>query len=668
MIELKTSDSGFSIIFKGKSVLSHSIKRPAVTIGVGSAGYKTFKNNSSSFRIKDKISWKRGLTEFEVIRKEGKALEINFENTLVLNCSLDKQGRMAMKFTCHRVEVNRFWLALEGSKGEHIYGCGEQYTHLDLKGRRVPLWVEEQGVGRGFDLMTLLANLHSGAGGTWYTTYFPMPTFVSSGNYFCHIDMSAYAAFDFRKKDRHTLEMWEVPAEIIIDAAETAPALLKSLTTLLGTQEKLPDWTWDGVWLGVQGGSEAIDKKLKAAQEAGVKVGGLWAQDWEGIRITSFGKQLMWDWKYDEELYAGLPLYIKKLKKENIKFFGYINPMIAQESDFYKEAVQKDYLVKNPDDTVTDICITSFPVGLVDLTNPQAKEWYKKIIKKHMLGIDLAGWMADFGEALPADAQVFSGESGETLHNRYPALWAETNREALVEAGKEKDIVYWMRAGYTGSSRNGSAVWAGDQTVNWSFDDGLATVIPAGISLGYCGIGNYHSDIGGYTTLVWLKRTQELFMRWAEQCVFSPIMRSHEGNRPDTNHQFYDDAETLAHLAKMTRLFTAMKPYHQQCQKEYQSQGLPFMRHVALHYEGDETAYRQKYQYLYGRDLLAAPVIKKRKTTQKVYLPDDTWIHLWNGKTYGKGWHRVDAPLGEPPVFYRDNSKFKKLFESLKKV
>jgi len=668
MIELKKSGSGFSIIFKRKEVFSHDTKRPGITIGEGSAAYKTFKTNSSSFRIKDTLKWKRALPGFVIEKEEKNSLEINFENTLVMNLGLDKAGRLSMKFTCHRPEVNRFWLTLAGSKGEHIYGCGEQYTHLDLKGRRVPLWVEEQGVGRGFDLLTLLADLHSGAGGAWYTTYFPLPTFASSGNYFCHVDMSAYAAFDFRKKDHHVLEMWEVPAELVYDAADTAPALMKSLTDLLGRQQALPDWTWDGVWLGVQGGSEAIDKKLNAALDAGVKVGGLWAQDWEGIRVTSFGKQLMWDWKYDDELYAGLPSYIKKLHKQNIKFFGYINPMLAQESDFYKEAVEKDYLVKNPDGTVTDICITTFPVGLVDLTNSAAKEWYKNIIKKHLLGIGLDGWMADFGEALPANAVIASEESAELIHNRYPALWAETNREALVEAGKEKDIVYWMRAGYTGSSKNGSAVWAGDQTVNWSFDDGLATVIPAGISLGYGGIGNYHSDIGGYTTIVWLKRTQELFMRWAEQCVFSPILRSHEGNRPETNHQFYDDAETLAHLAKMTRLFTAMKPYHQHCQKEYQSEGLPFMRHVALHYEGDETAYRQKYQYLYGRDLLAAPVIKKGKTTQKVYLPNDTWIHLWNGKAYRKGWHKVDAPIGEPPVFYRETSKFKKLFESLKEV
>lgn len=658
MINLTATDTGFSISFKGKTIFTHNLKNPAVTIGVGSARYKTFKNNSSSFRIKDKIQWKQSLKDFTITSQKNNEIIIEFENKLILKWTIDPAGRLSAKFSCSLGEVNRFWLALEGSKSEHIYGCGEQFTYLDLKGRRVPLWVEEQGVGRGFNLISLLAELHSGAGGAWYTTYFPMPTFVSTENYFCHADITAYAAFDFRKNESHLLEIWEVPDEIIFDAADNAAELLGSLTSLLGRQEPLPDWTWDGVWLGVQGGSQDIDRKLQAALEAGVKVGGLWAQDWEGIRITSFGKQLMWDWKYDEELYAGLPEYIKKLHQQNIKFFGYINPMIAHESEFYTEAKEKDYLVKNPDGSVTDICITSFPVGLVDLTNAEAKKWYKEIIKKHILGIGLDGWMADFGEALPANAMVHSGESGETLHNLYPALWAETNREALVEAGKEKDIVYWMRAGYTGSSRHGSAVWAGDQNVNWSFDDGLATVIPAGISLGYCGIGNYHSDIGGYTTLLWLKRSRELFMRWAEHAAFTPIMRSHEGNRPDTNHQFYEDSETLTHLARMSEVFTALKPYHLQCAAEYRKKGLPFMRHVALHYEDDPAAYGLKYQYLYGRDLLVAPVIKKGKSSWKVYLPDDTWIHLWSGKSFEKGWHRVAAPLGEPPVFFREGSGF----------
>ncbi|MGL4371028.1 MAG: TIM-barrel domain-containing protein, partial [Spirochaetota bacterium] len=201
-----------------------------------------------------------------------------------------------------------------------------------------------------------------------------------------------------------------------------------------------------------------------------------------------------------------------------------------------------------------------------------------------------------------------------------------------------------------------------------SFDDGLATVILAAISMGFAGIGYHHSDIGGYTTLVWIKRSKELFMRWAEHAAFTQTMRSHEGNRPDVNAQFWDDAETLAHLAKMTKIFTAMKPYHIALSDEYQKTGLAPIRHPYVHFEDDEILHGLKYQYMYGPDLMVAPVIKPGKKSWKVYLPDEKWLHAWSGKEYSKGRHTVSAPIGEPPVFYRASSKFADIFKRFKDV
>ncbi len=199
------------------------------------------------------------------------------------------------------------------------------------------------------------------------------------------------------------------------------------------------------------------------------------------------------------------------------------------------------------------------------------------------------------------------------MHNHYPAMWARANFEAVSEAGRSDDIAYFMRAGYTGSSRYASSIWAGDQLVNWSLDDGLATVIPAGLSLGICGIGYFHSDIGGYTTVGWIKRSRELFMRWTEHAAFTQTMRTHEGNRPDSNHQFNTDGETLKHFARMSRIYTMLKDYHKHCSEEYQEKGLSPMRHPYIHYENDEVLHSIKYQYLYGRDLMVAPVYRKRR-------------------------------------------------------
>lgn len=148
--------------------------------------------------------------------------------------------------------------------------------------------------------------------------------------------------------------------------------------------------------------------------------------------------------------------------------------------------------MRNPDGSPYRAVITSFPAGCLDLSNPACREWIKDIIKKEMLGIGQAGRMADFGEYCPTEGLFHSGESGELLHNRYAALWARTNYEALVESGLLGDALFFTRSGYTGTSGYSTLVWAGDQLVKWSKHDGLASVIPAGVSAGFSGVGYHH--------------------------------------------------------------------------------------------------------------------------------------------------------------------------------
>jgi alpha-glucosidase len=259
------------------------------------------------------------------------------------------------------------------------------------------------------------------------------------------------------------------------------------------------------------------------------------------------------------------------------------------------------------------------------------------------------------------------------MHNAWPALWARCNREAVDEAVREglapaDEIVYFMRAGGPGSQRHCPLMWAGDQNVDWSEDDGLPSVIPAALSLGLSGHGLHHSDLGGYTTLYGMKRTKELFMRWAEQSALTIFMRSHEGNRPKENWQFDSDAETLSHLARMTRLHSALAPYLEALVRENSERGLPVMRPIFLHHEEDEAGWAIKDEYLLGPDLLAAPVIEEGAKRRRVHLPAGTWLELWNGSLHivedeARGRDiEVDAPLGEPPIFAAAGSRWIDLF------
>lgn len=661
MIKIDSEDQGFVLSFKGRALFRHHPKKPCLRVGKGRGRYKM---RHGSFRIKDRVSWCEEMCAFDANQSSAEAAQITFGETIRLRLQV-VDGRLRVAIEPLAQEINRLWLGLCASASEHIYGCGEQYTKLDLKGQVVPLWVEEQGIGRGKDLITFLANLTAGAGGTWYSTYFPQPTFVSSDNYFCHVQTTDYAIFDFSQPKQHQLHLWGRPTHLFFDVADTAPALQRSLTRLLGPQPPLPDWVHDGMWLGIQGGQQVVESKLQKATDAGVEVQAVWVQDWVGKRMTAFGKQLMWNWQFDPEMYPELPAFIAELKDRGIKFLGYINCFLAPEGALYREAKQRGLLVKDPKGQVYSIKPVTFPVAVLDLTNPETQTWIKTVIKKNMLGIGLDGWMADFGEHLPVDAVLYSGESAESYHNRYPVVWAQLNQEALQEAGCQDRAVFFTRAGYTGVSCQSPLFWAGDQLTNWSLDDGLATVIPAALSLGFCGISAVHSDIGGYTTVGWIRRSKELFGRWAEAAAFSPLMRTHEGLRPDANWQFDSDAQTLRHLAHLSRVFKRLKPYRLHSIDEYQQKGLPLTRHPYLHYEQDETLHRLSYQYLFGRDLMVAPVIRPKKSAWRVYLPDDEWIHLWSQQAFGNGWHTVPAPMGRPPVFYRKRADFAGLFAQL---
>jgi len=664
MIRLEKHPEGFTLFFKGQKLITHSRHRPALAVGRGSGRYSMIRGH---FRIRDRIEEQIWCRSFNVFEESATKAVIEFPDLLRLEFE-EEDGRLACRISDSPSNFNRLWLELWAEADEHIYGCGEQYSRLDLRGSRLPIWSQEQGIGRGRDLITLLAEIRTGSGGHWYSSYFPMAVFLSSRNWYCFCDGPGYAEFDFRAKDRHRLLFWQFPDKLVFDRRESAPELLESLTGLLGRQPVLPEWTQDGMWLGVQGGSENIQQKLECALQAGVRVSGLWVQDWVGRRLTSFGSQLMWNWRYDDTRYPDLPQLIDELHGRGIRFLGYINPFLAIERELYREASRQGYCVKDGSGRDLMVTITDFPAAMVDLTNPRARVWMKQVIRENMLGIGLDGWMADYGEYLPPGAVLASGESWERVHNTYPVLWAQVNREAVAEAGREDEVVFFMRAGYHGSMRWSPAFFAGDQLVNWSRSDGLATVIPAGISLGLQGGAHFHSDLGGFTTVAWVRRSKELFLRWAEMAAFTLQMRSHEGNRPERNWQFDSDTETLGFLARMTRIYCALKAYRLHTLREYQQTGLPPIRHPYLHYEGDPRLHALKYQYLLGRDLLVAPVIYPRRKTWNVYLPDDSWIHLWSAKPYAPGWQRVPAPPGAPPVFYRESSPFSQEFARLQKL
>jgi alpha-glucosidase len=670
-LELLTDGQGrgLELRFKGRRIIAQDSGLPFLKAGSGRGRYEM---NRGNFKITEELEALEPLDECTVLSEGASGLVLRFFHgaDLAVDAAFAVEGgRLVAGFSPARGEPNRLVVSLPAEPSEHIYGCGEQFSFLDLRGRDFPLWTSEQGVGRNkATRITRLADEDGGSGGDYYWTFFPQTSFVSSSGYWCHLDTSAYADFDFRAKDRHELYSWAMPKRLVIGMGDTMRATVSDLSDYFGRQGRLPDWCYEGAILGVQGGTAVCLEKLAAAEAAGVKVAGLWAQDWEGINVTSFGQRLRWNWVWDAERYPGLDREIAALRARGIRFLGYINPYVGAGMSLFREAAAMGYLAKDASGGDYLVEFGEFYAGIVDLTNPEAFGWYKSVIKKNLIAFGLSGWMADFGEYLPTDAALHSGESAEMAHNEWPALWARCNREAVDEAEAEGlvrpgEILYFMRAGGVGSQRCCPLMWAGDQNVDWSEDDGLPSVITAALSLGFSGHGLHHSDLGGYTTLYGMRRTKELFMRWAELSALSVLMRGHEGNRPKENWQFDSDSETLAHLARMTAFHAALRPYLEAAVAENAQEGIPVMRPLFLSFEEDEKAWTIKDEYLLGPDLLVAPVITEGAVARRVHLPTGSWKQLWSGKVYPGGDLEIAAPLGEPPVFARSDSRWMEVFE-----
>ena len=661
MFRLTCPEKGtFEIYADDRLLLRHSAEQPALFLGRGREEIKMYRGN---FTLRDRLD---GRFALRFLGAEGECLRFahpDLAGEYRLRVYADG-GLLRLEGACEDESVDRLWLRLEAEPGERVTGGGEQFSALDLRGKNYPIWTREQGVGRNkLTEITRLADASDGGGGDYHTTFFPQPSFVSSRLYFAHLENYEYSELDFRESDYHEITLWTPALRLVFGAGESYAALLGALTALLGRQVALPEWACRGLWLGVQGGTERALEMLRRCREGGLHVSAVWIQDWEGKRVTSFGKRLQWDWRWNRETYPELDKVIAQ--DAETAWMGYINPYLVAGGVLFSEAAEKGYFVKRADGTDYLFDFGEYDCGVVDLTLPAAFEWYKGVIKTNLIGLGFKGWMADFGEYLPADA-VCRGGSGLALHNAWPMLWARCNREAVEEAGKLGECVFFMRAGAALSQRYATLIWAGDQCVDWSEDDGLPSVVTAALTLGMSGFGLHSCDIGGYTTLFYLKRDEELLKRWIEFAAFTPVMRTHEGNRPDNNVQVYDSLELIKAAARMTAVHDALTPYLRAAMEENETRGLPVMRPLFFAEDVPEAWRRENYSYLLGEELLVAPVVEPGAQTRTLWLPKGSWVHLWTGETYGGGSVSVKAPIGQPPVFFRAYGAWASFFEHLR--
>ncbi len=666
----EAKDNGFDLMLGDRLILRHRIDAPAFRIATGHPTVTMVRGN---FRMEDAPEDERVLRFVVpyVDNQLGLSSEANGEPMVALNCVREEHPHPGVLVVRSLLDgFDRLQIDFVAEPGEHVWGGGEQMSYLALNGRHFPIWSSEPGVGRepGTPLTDTMSADGSFAGGDYWTTNYPEPTFLSSRGYSAKMLGGSYSELDFTGSERHRLSIWHKAAVIELHMADTPAALVQKIPDPSWTKRPLPDWAIGGAIVGLKDGAKSF-ARLEKIIAAGAVVSGLWCEDWVGIRQTSFGRRLFWDWQWNAERYPDLPDKIAALKARGIRFLGYVNPYLAIDGPQYAEAARLGYLaLKLNSDQPYAVDFGEFDAGVVDFTNEEAAAWFsEEIIGKQMLDLGLDGWMADFGEYLPVDLRLHNGDPMEE-HNRWPVHWAKVNADAVAARGRTGDALFFMRAGFTGVQQYCPLLWAGDQSVDFSRHDGIGTVITAALSAGLIGNAYSHSDVGGYTSLHGNIRTEELMQRWNELGAFTPVMRTHEGNRPDDNLQIDSTPELLASFARWSRVHAALAPWVRHLCNEAVATGLPAQRALFLHYPDDRKTFTIQDQYLYGADLMVAPVIEEGAVMRDVYLPEGEWVHVWSGQSFGPGRHRIDAPIGSPPVFWRQGSDFADLFASVLSV
>ena len=661
MFAFAAIENGFELRAGAAVLLRHTADAPAVELGIGVADVDMCRGN---FRIDDHLAERAQLDCCEV---DGAAVRLwsSAQPAFAVTCEISANG--ALKISSENAEANRIWVHFPRDATESIWGGGEQMSYLRLNGRRFPFWTSEPGVGRDkATALTKIMDESGNAGGDYWTTNYPQPTWLSSANYAVHSNCAHWSALDLTAQGVSTYECWTNQLSLQFLTGDSLPELVSALSSHFGKAAPLPDWAIGGAIVGLKEGETSF-ARLENYAEAGAAISGLWCEDWSGIRQTSFGRRLFWDWKWQPARYPDLPARIAALAARGIRFLGYVNPYLANDGTLFAEAAELGYFALCQDsDEVALVDFGEFDCGVVDFTNPAACDWFaERIIGQEMLDLGLSGWMADFGEYLPTDIRLFDGSDPMEAHNRWPVLWAKVNADAIERRGKTGEAVFFMRAGFSGVQAHCPLLWAGDQCVDFTRHDGIGTVLTAALSSGLVGNLVSHHDVGGYTSLHGNVRTEELLRRWIDLGAFTPVMRSHEGNRPDDNLQIDSSPELLSHFARMSQLHQRLASYVRHVLNEGQATGLPAQRPLFLHYDAPEYHAVQD-QYLYGADLLVAPVIEAGVTGRAAIIPSEGWADLWTGEPLDQGSQWFDAPHGKPLVAYRLDSSFATLFAELR--
>ena len=552
--------------------------------------------------------------------------------------------------------------AFAASPGERFLGFGERSNAADQTGNAVFNWAEEGpfSSGEAEDIMRpLIPDFTFPTGPT--ATNFPIPWMLSSRGLGFLIDQDERSRFRLASERG---DAWQAEAEtsrfrFSVFAGPSPAGALRRYSDYAGRQPRPANWIF-GPWF--QPTLETAPYELADRFRA------------EDVPVTVAQT-------YTHYLPCGAHVgndqteRVDGYHRRGYKITTYFNPHVCTSyGAVYDDAAARGLLVKNSlgqPYLLTNPFTADQIVSEVDFTHPDGPAFFGDLLDDATTdGYD--GWMEDFGEYTPTDSRFANGKGGLAMHNAYPVSYhCASYRHTRETMGR--DAAVFIRSGWHGVQPCARVVWGGDPTEDWSCSDGLCAAVHQALSVGMSGIAYWGSDIGGFHAIVNPRTDDELNARWLEFGAVSGVMRtqangfSFQNDRAERSQVWHP--AVLPIWRRYAKLRTQLLPYLRAASRTYQRTGMPIARHLALAFPDDPEAVVQQEQFLFGPDILAAPVIEEGARERSLYVPRGKWIDLWRAAEFaeGRGALRlgrakvlrggrdatVPAPLDELPMLVR---------------
>lgn len=398
----------------------------------------------------------------------------------------------------------------------------------------------------------------------------------------------------------------------------------------------------------------------------------------DAIVIDFFHWTMQGDFKFEPRDWPDPEAMVKELKELGIETVVSVWPTIDDRSENFWEMCDKGYLV-NPDRGngihMTWMGNTTF----YDATHPGAQKFVWDKCKENYYSKGIRCFWLDEAEPEygPYDFDNYRYYAGPALQctNIYPVGYAKGFYDGLKDAG-ETDIMSLVRCAWAGSQKYAVLTWSGD--IYSSFRS-MREQLQAGLNMGMAGIPWWTSDIGGFLGgNIQDEAFRELLVRWFEWGAFCPVFRMHGERSPwyEREEEFINGVRQLTSgqdnevwsfgeenykiLTKYLFVRERLRPYIRECMKAAHETGAPVMRPLFYDFPEDQICWDIEDSYMFGPDLLIAPVMEAGMTERTIYLPAGTnWVDAYTKKVYEGGYMvTVDAPIDVIPVMIREGKDY----------